>query len=102
MANQASRWALRLVLLVLICVVAFYVGRPLYWKLSATLQEVREKNYDAKAVRDGITQLMYSAQKSVGWFNDESDAGVNEKSTKKLAKKVDKTKKANSRRLAYL
>nr|ABK23943.1 unknown [Picea sitchensis] len=101
MASQASRVGLRLALVVLICVLAFYVGRPLYWKLSATLHEVREKNYDPQAMKEGISQLVYSAQRSVGWFHDESDAGVIEQPAKKPAKKTDKIKRMNFRRLAY-
>ncbi|KAH9296903.1 hypothetical protein KI387_028585 [Taxus chinensis] len=106
MSSQASRVGLRVAAAILICLVAFYVGRPLYWKLSATLQEVREKNYDANTVRDGIAHLMHSAQKRVGWINDESDAGVNEQAMKKLAKKpavkVEKLNRATVRKLAYL
>jgi len=101
MASQATRMGLRLALFILICVLAFYVGRPLYWKLSATLHEVREKNYDPKAVKEGFSQLMYSAQKSVGWFHDEADAGVLNQPVKKPSKKADKIRRMNLRRLAY-
>eukprot|EP01018_Ginkgo_biloba_P039843 Gb_21606 [translate_table: standard] len=90
MASTAARVGLRLAVIVLICVLAFYVGRPLYWKLSASLQEVREKNY-------GLSQLMHSARKSVGWIHDESDAGVVDGSTGKVVK----VRRANFRRLAH-
>ncbi|CAA6669049.1 unnamed protein product [Spirodela intermedia] len=57
----------------LVVVVAIYVGFPLYWKLSATIQEIREKR---PTVREGISQLVLEAQRSVGWFYDESDSGL--------------------------
>ncbi|CAD5196246.1 unnamed protein product, partial [Musa acuminata subsp. malaccensis] len=72
MACAARVW-LRLAVAFLFLLAAFYVGRPLYWKLSATIHEVREKR---KSVRDGISQFVLEAQKSVGWVHDESDSGA--------------------------
>ncbi|THU55953.1 hypothetical protein C4D60_Mb11t12090 [Musa balbisiana] len=78
MACAARVW-LRLAVAFLFLLAAFYVGRPLYWKLSATIHEVREKR---KSVKDGgglpfrISQFVLEAQKSVGWVHDESDSGA--------------------------
>merc|ERR1711915_1545 len=52
-------------------------------------------------MKEGLSQLMYSAQKSVGWFNDEADAGVLNQLVKKPSKKADKIRRMNLRRLAY-
>uniref|UniRef100_A0A2P2KQY6 Uncharacterized protein n=1 Tax=Rhizophora mucronata TaxID=61149 RepID=A0A2P2KQY6_RHIMU len=73
MASGTSRIAFRLVILILVITVLFYLGRPLYWKISATVQEIRENK---RTVKQGISQIVYEAQKSVGWFHDESDYGV--------------------------
>ncbi|KAF2287744.1 hypothetical protein P3X46_006036 [Hevea brasiliensis] len=75
MASPATRITFRLVVAVLVIMILFYVGRPLYWKISATIQEIRENK---RTVQQGISQIVYEAQKSVGWFHDESDSGVRE------------------------
>ncbi|CAK7332911.1 unnamed protein product [Dovyalis caffra] len=73
MASPTTRVTFRLVVAILAILVLFYVGRPLYWKISATVQEIRENK---RTVKQGISQIVYEAQKSVGWFHDESDSGV--------------------------
>lgn len=45
-----ARVSLRLAAALLVVLVAVYVGFPLYWKLSATIQEIREKRH---TVREG-------------------------------------------------
>ena len=105
MACAARVW-LRLAVAFLFLLAAFYVGRPLYWKLSATIHEVREKRKSVKdggdlpfrdpslnvcfwgirtvsiEIKDlphggsGISQFVLEAQKSVGWVHDESDSGA--------------------------
>ncbi|KAK1278572.1 hypothetical protein QJS04_geneDACA021130 [Acorus gramineus] len=73
MASSSSRVSVRLVLAVLLLLLgAFYVGRPLYWKISATVHEIRQKR---QSVREGISNIMLEARKSVGWVLDESDSG---------------------------
>ncbi|XP_072961707.1 uncharacterized protein [Typha angustifolia] len=72
MASTAARVSLRLAVAVALLLLAFYVGRPLYWKLSATVHEIREKR---QTVQEGISQFVLEAQKSVGWIHDESDSG---------------------------
>lgn len=42
MTSQAARITFRLLVAFLAIMVLFYVGRPLYWKISATIQEIRE------------------------------------------------------------
>ncbi|XP_078435444.1 low-density receptor-like protein [Wolffia australiana] len=54
-------------------VLAVYMGLPLYWKLCATVQEIRERR---ASISTGISQLVIDARRSVGWFYDESDSGV--------------------------
>lgn len=112
MASPATRVTFRVVVAVLVIMVLFYVGRPLYWKISATVQEIRENKRTVKqgaffnpyvyifrytyiekieigSVKQcvfcfvfvfgtGISQIVYEAQKSVGWFHDESDSGFHE------------------------
>uniref|UniRef100_A0A6N2KRG8 Uncharacterized protein n=1 Tax=Salix viminalis TaxID=40686 RepID=A0A6N2KRG8_SALVM len=73
MASAATRVTFRVVVGILAILVLFYVGRPLYWKISATVQEIRENK---RTVKQGISQIVFEAQKSVGWFHDESDSGV--------------------------
>eukprot|EP00249_Psilotum_nudum_P003096 c16426_g1_i1 orf=230-565(-) len=68
MLTKAARWGLRFALLTGLCVVLFYLGRPLYWKVSATIHEIQEKNYDPQAVKEGISELMHA----VGWAHGES------------------------------
>ncbi|KAE8686751.1 hypothetical protein F3Y22_tig00111028pilonHSYRG00058 [Hibiscus syriacus] len=41
MASQISKLALRIVLVALLLLALFYVGRPLYWKISATVHDIR-------------------------------------------------------------
>ncbi|KAF9678092.1 hypothetical protein SADUNF_Sadunf08G0175900 [Salix dunnii] len=73
MASTTTRVTFRVVVGILAILVLFYVGRPLYWKISATVQEIRENK---RTVKQGISQIVFEAQKSVGWFHDESDSGV--------------------------
>ncbi|KAM1495144.1 hypothetical protein ACFXTO_029907 [Malus domestica] len=47
--------------------------RPLYWKISATIHEIRQNK---QTVKQGIPQIVLEAQKSVGWYHDESDSGA--------------------------
>ncbi|KAL2632359.1 hypothetical protein R1flu_017045 [Riccia fluitans] len=64
---SVARIGFRLAIVIGLCVAAFYLGRPLYWKLSATMQEIREKDYTHEAVKKGFSELMAEAQRSVGW-----------------------------------
>ncbi|KAA3456163.1 Low-density receptor-like protein [Gossypium australe] len=68
MASSTSKLAFRIVLAALILLALFYVGRPLYWKISATVHDIRHNKQT----------IMLEAQRSVGWFNDESDSGIHE------------------------
>ncbi|XP_077218144.1 low-density receptor-like protein [Tasmannia lanceolata] len=81
MVYSTTRVSLRLVFGLLLLLAAFYVGRPLYWKLSATIHEIRENR---TTVKEGISQFVLEAQKSVGWVHDESDAGIDDQSSGKL------------------
>ncbi|KAK6930086.1 hypothetical protein RJ641_004180 [Dillenia turbinata] len=73
MASGTSRVTFRIVLAVLFLMFLFYMGRPLYWKISATIHEIRENK---QTVKEGISKIVQEAQRSVGWFSDESDSGV--------------------------
>lgn len=48
MASQTAKVTFRVVVLVLVLLFLFYVGRPLYWKISATVQEIRENKRTVK------------------------------------------------------
>ncbi|KAJ0979690.1 hypothetical protein J5N97_015164 [Dioscorea zingiberensis] len=74
MASSSARVSFKLGLAVLLLLLAgFFVGRPLYWKLSATIHEICEKR---QTVQQGISQFVLEAKKSVGWVTDESDSGA--------------------------
>ncbi|KAJ4834109.1 hypothetical protein Tsubulata_039174 [Turnera subulata] len=72
MASATARIMFRVAVGVAVMLLLFYMGRPLYWKISATIQEVRDNK---RTVKQGISQIVYEAQKTVGWFHDESDSG---------------------------
>ncbi|CAL5413243.1 unnamed protein product [Camellia sinensis] len=82
MATTRARVTFRIVLAVLLIVAFFYLCRPLYWKISATVQDIRENK---QTVSGGISQIVLEAQKSVGWYRDESDSGLHEYDRKALA-----------------
>ncbi|KAA8527514.1 hypothetical protein F0562_034771 [Nyssa sinensis] len=90
MASSTARTSFRIGLAILVILVLFYVGRPLYWKISATVHEIRQNK---QTVRGGISQIVLEAQKSVGWFHDESDSGVGDN------RSVRKTGAATARRI---
>ncbi|KAJ4969505.1 hypothetical protein NE237_016206 [Protea cynaroides] len=75
MVSSVSRVSCRVVSVMLLLAIAFYVGRPLYWKLSATIHEIRGKR---QTVKQGISQFVLEAQRSVGWVHDESVSGFSE------------------------
>ncbi|KAF5752241.1 hypothetical protein HS088_TW01G00149 [Tripterygium wilfordii] len=86
MASSTGRITFRIVAAILVLSVIFYVGRPLYWKISATIHEIRQNK---QTVKQGISQIVLEAQKSVGWYHDESDSGIRDE------------RKATNRRLLY-
>ncbi|KAI4304121.1 hypothetical protein MLD38_039675 [Melastoma candidum] len=73
MASTTARVSFRIAMVVLVLFVLFYVGRPLYWKISATVHEIRQNK---RSVKQGLSQIVYEAQKTVGWIHDESDSGA--------------------------
>ncbi|XP_061367979.1 uncharacterized protein LOC133310994 [Gastrolobium bilobum] len=81
MASPISRIVFRIVLVALAFLLLFYIGRPLYWKISATVHDIRNNK---QTVREGLSQIVMEAQKSMGWFHDEFDSGVRPKSRKLL------------------
>lgn len=108
MVSSTSRVLFRLILGLLILLTAFYIGRPLYWKISATIHEIQENRTTIKqglclslslflfqfvcssnfffyfseiesncfyiyfGYFSGISQLVFDAQKSIGWIQDDS------------------------------
>jgi hypothetical protein len=52
MASATTRVIFRVVVGILAILVLFYVGRPLYWKISATVQEIRENK---RTVKQGLS-----------------------------------------------
>ncbi|GFZ14072.1 hypothetical protein Acr_24g0002620 [Actinidia rufa] len=88
MATTRARVTFRIVLAVLVIVAFCYLFRPLYWKISATVLEIRQNR---QTVTGGISQIVYEAQKSVGWYHDEFDSGqsdVNRKTTAGTARRI--------------
>ncbi|XP_015888339.1 uncharacterized protein LOC107423315 [Ziziphus jujuba] len=73
MASSTAKLTFRVVMVGLVLLLLFYVGRPLYWKISATIHDIRENK---QTVKQGISQIVLEAQKSVGWYHDESDSGI--------------------------
>ncbi|KAB1214126.1 hypothetical protein CJ030_MR5G027259 [Morella rubra] len=72
MASSTARVWFRIILVVISILVLFYVGRPLYWKISATIHDIRQNK---QTVQQGLSQIVIEAQKTVGWYHDESDSG---------------------------
>ncbi|KAL1543179.1 Low-density receptor-like protein [Salvia divinorum] len=75
MASSTAKLTFRLLLVAVVALILFYVGRPLYWKISATVHDIRRNK---QTVSGGISQIVQEAQRSVGWFHDESDSGFND------------------------
>nr|XP_009788959.1 PREDICTED: uncharacterized protein LOC104236677 [Nicotiana sylvestris] len=73
MATSRAKIAFRIVIGILLLLLLYYVGRPLYWKISATVHDIR---HHKQTVSAGFSQIVQAAQNSVGWFHDESDSGV--------------------------
>lgn len=48
MASPTARLTFRVVMIALAVLVLFYMGRPLYWKISATIHEIRENKQTVK------------------------------------------------------
>ncbi|KAI9115079.1 hypothetical protein K1719_014092 [Acacia pycnantha] len=61
------------------------MGRPLYWKISATIHDIR---HNKQTVREGLSQIVMEAQRSVGWYSDEFDSGVRATTRKLLLDQV--------------
>ncbi|EYU43867.1 hypothetical protein ABFS82_07G022300 [Erythranthe guttata] len=75
MASPTARLTFRILLAAAAVLLLFYVGRPLYWKISATVHDIR---HNKQTVSGGISQIVQEAQRSVGWYHDESDSGLSE------------------------
>ncbi|CAM8932873.1 unnamed protein product [Rhodiola kirilowii] len=72
----AAKITFRLIIAaILITILLFYVGRPLYWKISATVHDIRTNK---QTVKQGLSSIVKEAQKTVGWYtySDESDSGA--------------------------
>ncbi|PIN03739.1 hypothetical protein CDL12_23731 [Handroanthus impetiginosus] len=85
MASPTARLTFRLLLAAVVVLILFYVGRPLYWKISATVHDIR---HNKQTVSGGISQIVQEAQRSVGWFHDESDSGVSETKKSSSARRL--------------
>ncbi|XP_039015595.1 uncharacterized protein LOC120145984 [Hibiscus syriacus] len=85
MASSTPRLAFHIVMVALLLLALFYVGRPLYWKISATVHDIR---HNKQTVQEGISQIVLEAQKSVGWYSDESDSGVHGNRGKQASRRL--------------
>lgn len=81
MASSTSRIVFRIVMAALVLFILFYIGRPLYWKISATVHDIRNNK---QTVRQGLSQIVMEAQKSVGWYHDEAYSGLHATNRKLL------------------
>ncbi|PQM41185.1 uncharacterized protein Pyn_22398 [Prunus yedoensis var. nudiflora] len=59
MASSAARITFRILIIALVLLVLFYVGRPLYWKISATIHEIRENK---QTVQQGLSKIARSSE----------------------------------------
>ncbi|KAH1200758.1 hypothetical protein GmHk_17G047647 [Glycine max] len=84
MGSATSRIVFRIVVVALLLLLLFYIGRPLYWKISATVHDIRNNK---QTVRQGLSQIVMEAQKTVGWYHDESDSGIRANNRKLLLHK---------------
>ncbi|EXC05703.1 hypothetical protein L484_011283 [Morus notabilis] len=75
MASSTAKITFRIAMVVLVLLLFFYVGRPLYWKISATVHDIRQNK---QTVKEGLSQIVMEAQRTVGWYHDESDSGARE------------------------
>ncbi|CAN7005742.1 unnamed protein product [Brassica rapa subsp. trilocularis] len=111
-----TRISFRILILISLMVLLFYVGRPLYWKISATIHDIRHNKQSVRegntlslllilsylsfitigrcCLDTGISQIVQEAQRSVGWYHDESDSGFLEARSKK-------SRVSTSRRLLF-
>ena len=48
MASSTAKVSFRIFMVILILLVLFYVGRPLYWKISATVHDIRHNKQTVK------------------------------------------------------
>lgn len=63
MASQAARASFRIVVAVLVVLVLFYVGRPLYWKISATVHDIRRNKQTVKQGKERPTLLTLGSER---------------------------------------
>ncbi|KAL4345630.1 hypothetical protein HN51_063718 [Arachis hypogaea] len=85
MASRTSRTVFRVAMVAILLLFLFYIGRPLYWKISATVHDIRNNK---QTVREGLSQIVIEAQKSVGWYHDESDSGFRAAKSRKLLRRI--------------
>ncbi|KAF9605272.1 hypothetical protein IFM89_015888 [Coptis chinensis] len=87
-SSSPAKLAFRVALILLLVFIAFYVGRPLYWKLSETIHEIHDNK---QTVKQGISKFVLEAQKTVGWYFDESDSGfIEDQSREKVGRSVNR------------
>lgn len=61
----------RVVVGILVVLLLYYVGRPLYWKISVIVQDIR---HNKQSVSEGFSQIIQATQNSISWFHDEFDS----------------------------
>ncbi|KAJ1395161.1 hypothetical protein SESBI_33532 [Sesbania bispinosa] len=83
MASPTSRIAFRIVLITLLLLLLFYIGRP--FVLENLCYHPRHPQQQANC----LSQIVLEAQKTVGWYHDE---GIRAKTRKLLLHNVLSTK----------
>ncbi|GJT93627.1 hypothetical protein Tco_1082472 [Tanacetum coccineum] len=67
MASSIAKVTFRTILVLLVIFIIFYMGRPLYWKISATVHDI---HHNKQTLSGGFSEIVSEARKSVSWFHD--------------------------------
>ncbi|KAI3694265.1 hypothetical protein L1987_77229 [Smallanthus sonchifolius] len=77
MASLVVRVIFRSILALLLLFVLFHVGRPLYWKISATIHDLHQHKHT------GFSEIVMEALKLMGWY-DNSGVGEGIQTSRRL------------------
>ena len=66
MGSPTSRIVFRTVVVALLLLLVFYIGRPLYWKISATVHDIRNNK---QTVREGFFFFFFFSSFSISISN---------------------------------
>eukprot|EP00243_Klebsormidium_subtile_P012896 TRINITY_DN814_c0_g1_i1.p1 TRINITY_DN814_c0_g1~~TRINITY_DN814_c0_g1_i1.p1 ORF type:complete len:104 (+),score=15.88 TRINITY_DN814_c0_g1_i1:196-507(+) len=78
MDQRTFRFIFRSAIIIALLFVLFYLGRPVWWGISARLQEARQKKVDVSATElasHGMQELKNYVAKKTGFAENAADAG---------------------------